>query len=126
MDLSNIIGLGIAGNFAGHLEQAGESQHFQSVSTGNDKPKGIFPYYLPESDSPLSVYPYSADTQKVPGNERAQLEPEIVLLCDISYSDGQVDEIKPVCFRYLTIAPYVRKAQRKYPRRRTGVMPAKG
>ncbi|WP_181388435.1 DUF5718 family protein [Vibrio albus] len=99
MDLNNIIGFGIAGNFAGHLEQAGELKEFLSVSAEEGKPKGIFPFYLPEADSELSVYPYSNALQKIPQGEQPQLEPEILLLCDMTYSDeGEVESIEPSHF----------------------------
>lgn len=100
MDLKNIIGFGIAGNFAGHLEQAGELKEFLSVSAEEGKPKGIFPFYLPQAaDSALSVYPYSDSTQKIPHNEQPQLEPEILLLCNVAYSDqGAVENIEPSHF----------------------------
>ncbi len=44
MQLKNAIGLGVAGNFAHHLEQAGELEDFKNVVTCEpDAPKGIFP-----------------------------------------------------------------------------------
>ena len=60
--MKNIIGFGIAGNFAHHLDQAGESSDFVNVKTEEENaPKGIFPFYLPKSDSFLGVYPLSND-----------------------------------------------------------------
>ena len=48
MQLTNTICLGVAGNFAHHLEQAGELEDFKDVVTATpDAPKGIFPFYLP-------------------------------------------------------------------------------
>ena len=45
---NQVIGLGVAGNFAGHLEQAGESADFVDVVVADQNaPKGIFPFYLP-------------------------------------------------------------------------------
>ena len=47
----NFIGLGVAGNFALHLEQAGEIDDFKSVFTEDPNgPKGIFPFYIPERE----------------------------------------------------------------------------
>ena len=44
----NFIGLGVAGNFAGHLEQAGEAADFLQVKTEEAiQPKAIFPFYVP-------------------------------------------------------------------------------
>ena len=40
-----MIGFGVAGNFAGHLEQAGEAADFTQVKTENAiQPKAIFPF----------------------------------------------------------------------------------
>ncbi|RUM67346.1 MAG: hypothetical protein DSZ05_02815, partial [Sulfurospirillum sp.] len=63
MELKNVIGLGVAGNFAHHLEQAGELEDFKDVETSEpDAPKGIFPFYLPGSDTFLGFYPIGTDT----------------------------------------------------------------
>ena len=44
--VSEILGFGIAGNFALHLEQAGEADDFALVKTDDEyAPKGIFPFY---------------------------------------------------------------------------------
>ncbi len=48
MKFKNVIGLGVAGNFAGHLEQAGEAADFASITTIEEiQPKAIFPFYVP-------------------------------------------------------------------------------
>ena len=45
MDFSKMIGLGVAGNFAGHLEEAGEAKNFTDKKT--DIPKAeINPIFL--------------------------------------------------------------------------------
>ena len=45
--MKEIIGFGIAGNFALHLEQAGEADDFALVKTDDEyAPKGIFPCYF--------------------------------------------------------------------------------
>ena len=89
MNLKNVIGLGVAGNFAHHLEQAGELEDFKNVVTETvDAPKGIFPFYLPESESFLGVYSIGTDTLTLPTYEaNAQMEPEIAVLFDIVYND---------------------------------------
>ena len=44
MDLTKMIGFGVAGNFAGHLEQAGEASDFVNVKVKDAiQPKAIFP-----------------------------------------------------------------------------------
>jgi len=48
MNFEQMIGFGVAGNFAGHLEQAGEAADFTQVKTENAiQPKAIFPFYVP-------------------------------------------------------------------------------
>ncbi len=89
MQLQNTIGLGVAGNFAHHLEQAGELKDFENVITAEpDAPKGIFPFYLPGSDTFLGIYPIGTDRLSLPDYEaNAQVEPEIAVLFDIVYDD---------------------------------------
>jgi len=91
MDLSNAIGLGIAGNFAHHLEQAGEIKDFENVTTDEpNAPKGMFPFYLPGSDSFLGIYNIGTDTLNLPSYEaNAQLEPEIALYVHIVYDEDK-------------------------------------
>jgi hypothetical protein len=106
---SNYLGLGIAGNFALHLAQAGELEDFKDVITEDEAaPKGIFPFYLPckkstEAERPrelLSTYPLSSSTIKLPKEDvNVQAEPEVGLLCEITYSaDGKVAAITPQKF----------------------------
>ena len=85
----NSIGLGVAGNFAHHLKQAGEEKDFENVVTEEENaPKGIFPFYLPHSKSFLGVYPVGDDVLELPTfKANAQVEPEVGILFDISYDD---------------------------------------
>lgn len=89
MNLEDMIGLGVAGNFAHHLEQAGELKDFENVVTLEpDAPKGIFPFYVPCGDTFLGVYPIGTGKLFLPGDEaNAQVEPEIVILFDIFYNE---------------------------------------
>jgi len=89
MQLEDTICLGVAGNFAHHLEQAGELKDFENVSTAEpDAPKGIFPFYLPGSDSFLGLYSIGTQRLNLPDYEaNAQVEPEIGVLFDIVYSE---------------------------------------
>jgi hypothetical protein len=91
MDLSSAIGLGIAGNFAHHLEQAGEVSDFVDVVTKEpNAPKGMFPFYLPKSDTFLGIYNIGTDILNLPSYEaNAQLEPEIAIYCHIVYDDDK-------------------------------------
>lgn len=102
MSFEHVIGLGVAGNFAGHLEQAGEAGDFAHLEVGDARaPKGVFPFYVPpppggESDHFLHVYPISADRIRLgsPG-EKHQIEPEVALLCDLAYADARVVRVTP-------------------------------
>jgi len=89
MELKNVIGLGVAGNFAHHLEQAGELEDFKDVVTVEaDAPKGIFPFYLPGSETFLGLYCIGTNVLTLPDYEaNAQVEPEIAVLFDIVYDD---------------------------------------
>ena len=89
MNFKNIMGLGVAGNFAHHLEQAGELKDFENVLTKEkNAPKGIFPFYLPGSKSFLGLYPISHSDLVLPTYEaNAQVEPEVVVLFDITYNE---------------------------------------
>ncbi|MDA3946536.1 MAG: DUF5718 family protein [Helicobacteraceae bacterium] len=94
------LGLGIAGNFALHLEQAGELEDFKDVITEDPNgPKGIFPFYVPGFDNQLGVYPLSDDTIILPDGEmNVQAEPELGLVCEITYKDGKVTAVTPKQF----------------------------
>lgn len=100
MDFRQYVGIGIAGNFAHHLEQAGEIEDFKDVITDDpNAPKGIFPFYLPGSDTFLGRFPVSGETLTLPKGDVAQVEPEIVLLCDLMYDDNKkVTDIMPRSF----------------------------
>jgi len=91
MKLENNICLGVAGNFAHHLEQAGELEDFKDVITDEiNAPKGIFPFYLPNGDSFLSIYPIGTDSLYLPKYEaNAQVEPEIIVDFEIIYKDDK-------------------------------------
>jgi len=101
--LHNLVGLGIAGNFAGHLEQAGETPDFIHVKTeAEDAPKGLFPYFVPTSPKQTGTYPLSAKQISYPDfledNAHLQAEPEVCVLFNIFYDNGRVTDIKPQAF----------------------------
>lgn len=101
MNLKNIIGFGIAGNFAGHLEQAGEAKDFQAVVVKEaTQPKAIFPFYIPSEQAGfLSVFPISHDTIVVPdGDSNIQIEPEVAVYCRVHYEGEQVKRLEPLQF----------------------------
>lgn len=98
---SNFIGLGVAGNFAGHLEQAGEAADFVAVQvTDKAAPKALFPFYVPSHPGQLGVFPLSGDAIFLPeaavsGDEKVQIEPEVALWCELAYAGDQVVAIHP-------------------------------
>jgi hypothetical protein len=103
MNLKKVIGFGIAGNFAGHLEQAGEAKDFENVEVKQaTQPKAIFPFYVPSEQSGfLAKYPLSNDTILIPeqgGN--IQIEPEVAIYCQLHYADDgtTVTQLEPLKF----------------------------
>jgi len=102
------LGLGIAGNFALHLAQAGELEDFKDVITADEAaPKGMFPFYLPCTKSSnafrpkeqLFTYPLSSDTITLPSQTlNVQAEPEVALVCQLEYEDGKIHTITPKYF----------------------------
>ncbi|MFO0688860.1 MAG: DUF5718 family protein [Myxococcota bacterium] len=101
-DLEGVIGLGVAGNFAGHLEQAGEARDFKDLKIADARaPKGVFPFYVPlppgaSSAHFLHRFPISSDTIRLGSREeKHQIEPEVALLCDLGWSGGRVVSVTP-------------------------------
>ncbi len=100
----NFIGLGIAGNFALHLEQAGEAEDFKNIITADEAaPKGMFPSYLPKkivgAKEILHTYPFSSSNIKHPQNGlNIQAEPEVGLICKFEYHVGKLHKIIPTHF----------------------------
>lgn len=98
--LSSAFGLGVAGNFAGHLEQAGEAVDFAAVATaGANAPKGIFPWYVPGDAGFLGTFPVTSDRLELPdgaANHQLQIEPEVGVIFTVAYdADGAVTALRP-------------------------------
>lgn len=101
MKLQEVISLGIAGNFAHHLEQAGELEEFKDVATDEKgAPKGIFPFYLPNHDSFLGTYPIGEGKLNLPNFKAdVHMEPEIAILFDLTYDNkNKIQDIKAIKF----------------------------
>lgn len=96
--LKNVIGLGVAGNFAGHLEQAGEASDFTDVKVDDPRaPKGVFPFYVPGANQFLGTFPISSEQIRLGSDdEKHQIEPELALLCDLEYDGQRVARIVPL------------------------------
>ena len=107
-DFKTYLGLGIAGNFALHLAQAGELEDFKDIITEDEAaPKGIFPFYLPctkkeNTKRPrdiLFTYPLSEREIKLPQEKvNVQAEPEVGLVCDVVYDNDKLKAITPKAF----------------------------
>ncbi|WP_102145223.1 DUF5718 family protein [Mycobacterium hubeiense] len=100
-ELRNWFGFGVAGNFAGHLEQAGEAGDFVKVVTEGYAPKGIFPWYAPGRDDFLGEFPLSNDSIVLPGTVEGdgplnlQIEPEVGVACRVVWEGDTVVRLEP-------------------------------
>ncbi|OHD97319.1 MAG: hypothetical protein A3E21_05845 [Sulfurimonas sp. RIFCSPHIGHO2_12_FULL_36_9] len=100
----DFLGLGIAGNFALHLAQAGELEDFKEIITADEAaPKGMFPFYLPKrveiAKEILNTYPLSSSKIKLPNQHlNVQAEPEVGLICTLEYTNNKLSKITPTHF----------------------------
>ncbi|WP_200959902.1 DUF5718 family protein [Mycobacterium sp. Root135] len=97
-ELRSWFGFGVAGNFAGHLEQAGEAADFVNVSSEGAAPKGIFPWYAPGYDGFLGDFPLSNDSILLPESDtplNLQIEPEVGLACHVAWQGDTVVSLQP-------------------------------
>ncbi|MCI6218085.1 MAG: DUF5718 family protein [Helicobacter sp.] len=100
MITKDILGFGVADNFAGHAEQAGE--YFVCVpNTHTSMPKGLFPFYIPRpySESFLNRFCIH-DNIILPLDStlKLQAEPEIALMVDVAYEGEYVKSVFPTHF----------------------------
>ena len=85
-ELQNMATFGVAGNFTGHLEQAGEAKDFENVKTKEaNAPKAVFPTYIPSENSLIPAYlktfPFDSDKIVFPKkDENLQIEPECAII----------------------------------------------
>jgi hypothetical protein len=100
--LQDFIGFGVAGNFANHLVQAGEASDFVNITTIEENaPKGMFPFYLPSSETFLGTYPLSNSEIIYPkdiAEGNLQMEPEVALICEVIYQDNKIIDLIPNFF----------------------------
>ena len=105
----NIPCFGVAGNFTGHLEQAGEAADFKNVKTAEQNaPKAVFPTFLPLSQNSasgelipqfLTVFPFDAEKIIFPKNEeKLQIEPECAIVFNAVWNGDTLTQLVPVCF----------------------------
>ena len=106
----------MAGNFTGHLEQAGEAVDFANVKTAEQNaPKAIFPTYIPLKSIDKKGKIKNEELAKVPENllefpfdqnkiifpqneENIQVEPECALIFDATWDNQKLKSLKPICF----------------------------
>ena len=102
-DSTNIPCFGVAGNFTGHLEQAGEAIDFKNIITKEaNAPKAIFPTYIPcGSDVPafLKFFPFDSNKIIFPEDEeKLQIEPECAIIFNANWRGDTLTALKPVSF----------------------------
>ncbi len=104
IDLTETAAFGVAGNFTGHLEQAGEASDFVNVKVADaSAPKAIFPTYIPGAADPvpefLTVFPFDAETILYPQDQKKlQIEPECAVVFDAQWDGEKLTGLKPVAF----------------------------
>lgn len=100
-ELKDYLGFAVAGNFAGHLGEAGEADEFSVIETEDkDAPKGLFPFYIKGHKSFLGTYPICEKNIHTHGREedKIQAEAEVALICDFTYENEKVVDIIPKYF----------------------------
>lgn len=104
IDLKNCACFGVAGNFTGHLEQAGEAVDFKNVKTIEEKaPKALFPTYIPKESEEiplfLNVFPFDSKKIIFPKNEqKIQIEPECAVIFKAEWQNEEIVALNPLCF----------------------------
>lgn len=101
----NIPSFGVAGNFTGHLEQAGEDKDFKNITVKEQNaPKAVFPTYICAKNSKnipehLLTFPFSSNTILFPKNEqKVQIEPECAIIFDVTWENSLIKKIVPIMF----------------------------
>ncbi|MBU3749435.1 MAG: hypothetical protein FGM52_03120 [Mycobacterium sp.] len=121
-ELKTWFGFGVAGNFTGHLEQAGEAADFAGVDSKGDAPKGIFPWYVPGYDGQLGAFPLSHDALMIPAviadsDEgvplNLQIEPEVGLACEVVWRGDTVVALRPFALGAFNDCSIRRRGARK-------------
>ena len=104
IELNEMPCFGVAGNFTGHLEQAGEAVDFANVVTKEaNAPKAMFPTYIPGNSEEvpefLHTFPFECGKIIFPANEqKLQIEPECAIICCLEWNGENVVSVKPLAF----------------------------
>ena len=132
LDLNNFASFGAAGNFTGHLEQAGEAADFAKLKVQDaGAPKALFPTYIPgtKNASPdfLHEFPFSADKIIFPkGETKLQIEPECAVLFEAEWSGDKISSLRPVSFGASNDCSIRKEGAKKSASRKTGENAARG
>ncbi|MDD7022182.1 MAG: DUF5718 family protein [Aeromonadales bacterium] len=126
---------GVAGNFTGHLEQAGEASDFTKVKAAAGAPKALFPTYIPGGEHEgvpqfLSVFPFDEYRLIFPKLEEEsfnlQIEPECAVVVDIDWENGLAVDLKPYAFAASNDCSIRRKGARKISQKKNWGPASKG
>ena len=107
INLKTIPCFGIAGNIAGHLEQAGEAKDFVNIKVAEENaPKAIFPTHIPFAKEGgvvpdfLKIFPFGSEKIIFPSNTdgNLQIEPECALVCSVKWDGDFVKDLHPEYF----------------------------
>ena len=128
MNFEQMIGFGVAGNFAGHLEQAGEAADFTQVKTENAiQPKAIFPFYMPSENAAfLSTFPLSHNQINFPqGANICKLNLKLRLFVILSIKESKLSILSRAILQPIMTALFVVLMRKKSVKRKTGARQVK-
>ena len=103
---AGIPSFGVAGNFTGHLEQAGEAKDFEGMKVREGAPKALFPTFIPceknnLKNTPffLTDFPFSSEKILYPtGEDKIQIEPECAIIASAKWNEEKLLSLTPLCF----------------------------
>lgn len=106
---SPLLGLGIAGNSAGHLQQTGEIKGLSAIDEAA-KPQALFPFFVSNAKQAyLTCMPYSSTQLHLPKavDAKVQMEAELALKLAVVYGDeGEVRQLTAISMTVINDATY--------------------
>ncbi|MFT6924921.1 MAG: hypothetical protein ACJAZP_000491 [Psychromonas sp.] len=107
--LKPLLGLGIAGNSAGHLQQTGEIKGLSAIDDAA-KPQALFPFFVSHAkDAYLTCMPYSTTELRLPNElgAKVQMEAELALKLAVVYdAEGKVIQLTAISMTVMNDATY--------------------
>lgn len=100
----NLCTFGVAGNFTGHLEQAGEAVDFKNIVTKEvNAPKAIFPTFINSlsSSAPdyLKSWPFDSEKILFPKDQsNLQIEPECGIIFNLTWENDCISKMEALEF----------------------------